>query len=101
MNPVKVLLSDFQFLTREGLIRLIEQDSEMELVGVNEGPEGLLENVLENHPDVVLLDYEKQDPILLTLLRKILQSRATHVLIITNDHDQFSIGIFPLCNEIS
>lgn len=91
MNQLKVMLSDFQFLTREGLVRMLEQHKEFDLVGVQEGPEGLLETVLEKYPDVLLLDYQSQDPILISLLKKILQSRATNVLIITNDDKQEQI----------
>ena len=62
MRKVSVLLSDFQFLTREGLIHMIETHNDFELTGVNEGPDGLLEQILEKHPDVLLLDYQSQDP---------------------------------------
>jgi DNA-binding NarL/FixJ family response regulator len=88
MKKVSVLLSDFQFLTREGLIHLVENHLDFELAGVNEGPEGLLEMILEKHPDVLLLDYQSQDPILITLLKQIIQSQATNVLIITNDSNK-------------
>ncbi|MFT6867203.1 MAG: two-component system response regulator NreC [Cyclobacteriaceae bacterium] len=88
MRKVSVLLSDFQFLTREGLIHMIENNDDFELVGVNDGPEGLLEVILDQHPDVLLLDYQRQDPILITLLKQIIQSQATNVLIITNDSNK-------------
>ncbi|WP_258105595.1 response regulator transcription factor [Marinoscillum sp. MHG1-6] len=91
MRKVSVVLSDFQFLTREGLIHMVENNSDFSLAGVNEGPEGLLEMILDKHPDVLLLDYQSQDPILLTLLKQILQSHATNVLIITNDTQKASI----------
>ncbi len=88
MKKVSVLLSDFQFLTREGLIHMIENNVDFDLVGVNDGPEGLLEMILEQHPSVLLLDYQRQDPILITLLKQIIQSQATNVLIITNDSNK-------------
>lgn len=85
---VKVLISDFQYLTREGLIHLIEKSSDFSLLGVVEGPNELLQEVLQKHPDVLLLDYQSQDPVLLSLLKQIIQSQATNILIITNDHDK-------------
>lgn len=85
MNPVKVLISDFQYLTREGLIHLIEKNHEFALAGVVDGPEDLLNTVLQQHPDVLVLDYQSQDPILLSLLKQVISSQATNVLIITND----------------
>ncbi len=64
---------------------MLEKNEDFDLVGVQEGPEGLLESVLEKRPDVLLLDYQSQDPILISLLKKILETHATNVLIITND----------------
>ncbi|MEO9477157.1 MAG: response regulator transcription factor [Cyclobacteriaceae bacterium] len=91
MRKVSVLLSDFQFLTREGLINMIEKHEDFDLVGVNDGPEGLLEMILDKHPDVLLLDYQSQDPVLITLLKKIIKSQATSILIITNDSNKSHI----------
>jgi DNA-binding NarL/FixJ family response regulator len=91
MNQIKVLLSDFQYLTREGIIRMLKQHDDFELVGVNEGPEGLLNTIIENHPDVLILDYQSQDPILLSLLKRITSENLAGVLIITNDQDRLHI----------
>ncbi len=88
---VKVLISDFQYLTREGLIHLVEKSSDFELLGVVEGPNELLQEVLQKHPDVLLLDYQSQDPVLLSLLKQIIQSQATNILIITNDHEKHHV----------
>ena len=85
MKALKILLSDFQFLTREGLINMLEKNEDFELAGVHEGPEGLLESVIARHPDVLLLDYQSQDPVLISILKQILDDKITNVLIITND----------------
>lgn len=85
---VKVLISDFQYLTREGLIHLIEKTEDFSLLGVVDGPNDLLKEVIEKHPDVLLLDYQSQDPVLLSLLKQILGTQAANILIITNDHDR-------------
>lgn len=91
MNQIKVLLSDFQYLTREGIIRMLKQQDDFELVGVNEGPEGLLNTIIEKHPDVLILDYQSQDPILLSLLKRITSENLAGVLIITNDQEKLHI----------
>ncbi|MFY0688050.1 MAG: response regulator transcription factor [Cyclobacteriaceae bacterium] len=91
MTPTKVLLSDFQFLTREGLIKLIDSTPQLELHSVHEGPEGLLHEVVANRPDVLLIDYQGRDPILISTLKQIVESNATNVLIITNDSEKESI----------
>ena len=74
MIPIKVLISDFQFLTREGLIHLINKTDDMDLVAVVEGPETPMDTVLKHLPQVVVLDYQSQDPILLSLLKNRLVS---------------------------
>ena len=91
MSRIKVLLSDFQYLTREGLIHMIERQEDFELVGVNEGPDGLIESILTNHPDVLILDYQTQDPVLLSVLKQIVLGHATNILIITNDDNKSHI----------
>lgn len=91
MKNTKVLISDFQFLTRAGLIHLIEEKEEFELLGTIDEPEKLLSAVLETHPDVLLMDYKSQDPVLLSLLKQVVSSQATNVLIITNEDNKQSI----------
>ncbi|REE00435.1 response regulator transcription factor [Marinoscillum furvescens] len=85
MKKINVLISDFQFLTRAGLIHLISERDEFELVGVVDGAEELMTNVLTNHPDVLLMDYQSKDPVLQSLLGQVVKANATNVLIITNE----------------
>lgn len=85
MKNIRVLLSDFQFLTREGLIHLIHEREEFELVGVMEQPDSLLNTVISSLPDVLLMDYKGDDPILHSLVKQIVETQATNVLIITNE----------------
>ncbi len=91
MKKTTVLISDFQFLTRAGLVHLLENQDEFELLGVLDEPEELLHRVLETHPDVVLMDYKSKDPVLMSLLKQVVASRATNVLIITNESDRAAI----------
>jgi DNA-binding NarL/FixJ family response regulator len=88
MNPIKILLSDFQYLTREGLVNMIERHEDFELVGVNNGPEGLITTILQRQPDLLVLDYQSQDPILLSVLKQVLAGNATNILVITNDDNK-------------
>jgi len=85
MKSIRVLLSDFQFLTRSGLVHLIEEKDEFELVGVMEHPDSLLNTVISTHPDVLLMDYNGDDPVLHSLIKQIMDTQATNVLIITNE----------------
>lgn len=91
MRKIKVLISDFQFLTRLGLIHMISEKEEFELLGVAEDPEDLLKSVLLFHPDVLLMDYVAEDPVLKSLMLQIVNTRATNVLIITNEDERAQI----------
>ena len=68
MRKIKVLISDFQFLTREGLIHMVNEKDQFELSGVVEGADEVMKSVLQEHPDVLLMDYEGNDPVLKSLL---------------------------------
>jgi len=85
MKKIKVLISDFQFLTREGLIHMVNEKDQFELSGVVEGADEVMKSVLQEHPDVLLMDYEGDDPVLKSLLNQVVQSKATNVLVITNE----------------
>ena len=85
MKKIKVLISDFQFLTREGLIHMVNEKDQFELSGVVEGADEVMKSVLQEHPDVLLMDYEGNDPVLKSLLNQVVQSKATNVLVITNE----------------
>lgn len=91
MKKIKVLISDFQFLTRQGLINLLSAHDDFELLEVVEGQIDLVSKVIELQPDVLILDYKSQDPILISSLKKIMELGATHTLIITNDDNKSHI----------
>ena len=60
MKSIKVLISDFQFLTREGLIKLMEGTQHFDLIGVLENREQWMEQVTQAQPDVLILDYPER-----------------------------------------
>lgn len=86
MNPIKVVLSDFQYLTREGLVRFIESDPNLQLVEVVEHSQDLRQAIVKHHPDIIILDYEAQKQDLNTLLIEVIKNEFPQVLVITN-HD--------------
>ena len=93
MKKVNVLISDFQYLTREGLVHLIEHDPGLELQGLVDQPEDLLSKTLESNPGVLILDYKRHDAEILAILKKILDSKTTNVLVITNDDEKEHIQV--------
>jgi len=54
--PIRVVIAEDNYLVREGVRQLIESLPDLELVGVCEDMEGLLNAVEEQKPDVVLTD---------------------------------------------
>jgi DNA-binding NarL/FixJ family response regulator len=55
-SKIRVLIADDQAISREGIQRMLERESDMEMVGaVQTAPEVVLQ-VREKNPDVVLLD---------------------------------------------
>jgi len=64
---------------------MVNEKDEYELAGVVDGAEDLMKEVLQQHPDVLLMDYQSDDPVLKSLLNQVMASNATNVLIITNE----------------
>ncbi|XOV92618.1 MAG: LuxR C-terminal-related transcriptional regulator [Bacteroidota bacterium] len=85
MLPINVLISDFQYLTREGLVRLIESDPTLALLGTVESADQLLGKTEELQPNVVIMDYRSKNPDDLTLIKEIMGSSPSKLLIITNE----------------
>lgn len=86
MRTIQVVLSDFQFLTREGMVHMLETEEPFELIDVVEGPDELRGSLERNTPHVLILDYESNHSELYELLREVAAVDETQVLIITN-HD--------------
>ena len=99
MSKIKIIISDFQYLTRAGLIHLISELPHFELLSVVEHQDELLESLHQNQPDVLVLDYQKDDQELLKLLKEIVGNRSANVCIVTNENrktyiqDLLDIGI--------
>jgi DNA-binding NarL/FixJ family response regulator len=86
MIPIKVVLSDFQYLTREGLVRLFESDPTFELMEVVEHSDDLKHAIVKHQPDIIILDYEAKKEQLNALLEEVIANEFPQVLVITN-HD--------------
>lgn len=91
MNPIKVILFDFQFLTREGLVGMIQDEPEFELMDVVDEFADLMEMVLHHKPDVLIMDYKSDDDELMRMLDGLIKNPVTNVLIITNEDRKIEI----------
>ena len=97
MNPIRVVLSDFQYLTREGLVSLLKDDEKFELIEVVEHSDDLKMAIVKHLPDIVILDYEAQKESLNKLLEEIIENEFPQLLVITNqdnkDHIRKLLGM--------
>lgn len=86
-----VLLADFQFLTRQGTTALIEGLPDFHVEHqVNDSAD--LENaVIENDPDLVVVDISDKDPKLIDLLEKIKGRTKSDFLVISNSQNRESM----------
>ena len=87
----KVLLYDDQFLTREGLTRMIETEGEMELVGVVKELKNLIGEINSSNPQVVLMGHNAEDDDTAQTLTEVFNRSKTEVLIVTNSEKEAQI----------
>lgn len=85
MNLIKILLFDFQFLTREGLIQMIKDQSDFQLLDVTDESVGLMDLVADRQPDVLIMDYKSEDGNMMSMLDGLIKHPISNVLIITNE----------------
>jgi DNA-binding NarL/FixJ family response regulator len=85
MKSIKVLISDFQFLTREGLIKLMEGTQHFDLIGVLENREQWMEQVTQAQPDVLILDYPERQSDMNATLTEFIKLQASNILVVTNE----------------
>jgi len=86
MEPISVLISDFQYLTREGLIRMIDADPGLSLLGTIDDARQLIKETTDRHPNVLIMDYQSKDPTHLDLMKKVIDTDISRLLIITNEN---------------
>jgi DNA-binding NarL/FixJ family response regulator len=91
VESVSVLLADFQFLTRAGLMSLIGQIAGFEIIGQLSSSENLFETIQNEKPDLLLLDFSENDHNILREIEKIKSTTNTEILIITNSKKNESL----------
>ena len=85
MKAIKVLISDFQFLTREGLIKLTESTQHFDLVGVLEDLEQSMEELTQLQPDVLILGYSHHQLDMNAAFTELIRMQSSNILIVTNE----------------
>ena len=85
MKAIKVLILDFQFLTREGLIKLTKSTQNFDLVGVLEDEKQCMDQVTQLQPDVLILGYPEHQLDINETFIEVIKMQASKVLIVTNE----------------
>ncbi len=85
MSTISVFLSDFQFLTQEGFKSLLARNEKFQLVGQEEDWDLLKEQLKENKPDVLVIDYRPDESDFVSRLKSIKELGVNNILILTSD----------------
>ena len=92
VNNITVALADKQSLTRVGLRSFIKEKKDLTLLGDINSMDDLRTLLKNEHPQVLVVDYNLRDFITIDDLQEVRQlSPRTRVLIISSDNDKASI----------
>lgn len=92
MPTVSIILADAQYLTREGLKRLLASQENFEILAEVESESDLLAQLKQNAPQVIVLDYDSSEDFSIQTISRVKQVRPdARILIISEDHDKNSI----------
>ena len=84
MKKIRVLIVDDSALMRQLICEILEQDSEIEVVGTAADPFAAREKILALNPDVLTLDVEMPRMDGLSFLEKLMSGRPTPVVMLSS-----------------
>ena len=88
------LLSNFHFITQKGIISLIDQIPEYNIIGQIDTLDHLFDTVLSKKSNVLFLETDGKNLALLTELKSIIDHTDTKVLLMTDRQDHLTIQHF-------
>lgn len=92
---IRTLIVDDEPLAREGLRLLLREESDIELVGEAEDPDDAVRRILEQRPDLVLLDVQMPGADGFDVLRRVAGQHLPAVVFVSA-HDQFALRAFEV-----
>ncbi len=91
-DKIKVLVADSSFLTRQGLMAVVKQDAELELIGGVFHEDDLFERLEECDDCILLIDYQNSDTIQACTIEKIQKKYPkAKMVILSQDQDKKTI----------
>lgn len=91
-EPISIILADAQYLIRLGLKHLLSAKAHFQIVAEVVDEEDLLAELMEQHPNVVILDYDQEDnfsPSTISRIKEI--SPTSNILVISADNNKKNI----------
>ncbi len=95
MGVIKVLLVEDHLITRQGICRLLENDSDLKVIGEAGDGEEAVQMATEMHPDVVIMDIAmpKLNGIEATRQIKLICPAAAVLILSAYDDDEYVFGL--------
>jgi len=95
MGAIKVLLAEDHLITRQGMCRLLEDDSDLTVIGEASDGEEAVQMVTEMQPDVVIMDIAmpKLNGIEATRQIKLVRPATAVLILSAYDDDEYVFGL--------
>ncbi len=95
MSEIRVLLADDHLITREGICRLLEDESDLKVIGEAADGEEAVRMVTEAQPDVVIMDVAmpKLNGIEATRQIKLIRPATAVLILSAYDDDEYVFGL--------
>lgn len=87
-KQIRVVVVDDHAIMREGLVLLLEDESDIAVVGAAESGQGAIAAIQEYNPDVALVDIAMDDMTGLEVTRRVLAQQPDTKIIIVTMHEE-------------
>ncbi len=87
-KQIRVVVVDDHAIMREGLVLLLEDESDIAVVGAAESGQGAIAAIQEHNPDIALVDIAMDDMSGLEVTRRVLARQPDTKIIIVTMHEE-------------
>jgi two-component system LytT family response regulator len=96
MKKIRVLVVDDEPLAREGVLAMIQNDSELDILGVASDGQAALQMIRAQRPDLVFLDVQMPKRDGFAVLAELKPEERPGIIFVTA-YDQYAIRAFEIC----